>query len=117
MRMTETEKRLRRIARGKALAKSESIEIRKAHRANQQVAGLALLKSGRATTAEVARLLKSSRQRVQAWVQTRGLDVAKARAKWLERQWKTELEKPALEKAARRAAVRAGKPTNAGKTG
>ena len=43
--MTEAEKRLRRIARGKALAKSESIEIRKAHRANQQVAGLALLKS------------------------------------------------------------------------
>jgi hypothetical protein len=68
----------------------------KERRANQQRAGLALLKSGRATTSEVARLLKSSRQRVQNWVQTRGIDVTKVRARWLAKEWKTELEKPAL---------------------
>jgi hypothetical protein len=54
-------------------------------------AALALLTSGRATVAEVARLLRSSRQRVQVWCQTRHVDVTATRAKWLAQQWKAEL--------------------------
>jgi hypothetical protein len=73
MRMTEAEKR--------------------AHRVKQQVAAVALLSSGKATTAEVARLLRSSRQRVQNWVQARDLDVKKARATLLKKQWKAAWEK------------------------
>jgi hypothetical protein len=66
---------------------------KRAHSAKQQVAAVALLSSGKATTAEVARLLRSSRQRVQNWVQARDLDVKKARATLLKKQWKAAWEK------------------------
>ena len=62
----------------------------------KKIAALALLSSGRATVSEVARLMNTSRQRIQNW--TSDLDVKKVRAKWLAKQWKTELsnakEKP-----------------------
>ncbi len=57
----------------------------------QRKAAVAMLSSGRATVSEIARLVKSSRQRVQFWA--RGIDVAAARSAWLAKQWKSELNK------------------------
>jgi hypothetical protein len=74
----------------------------------KKIAAMALLTAGRATVSEVARLAGTSRQRVQHWVKygiehkgppwprdaTRrlNLDVQAARAEWLAKQWKAEIE-------------------------
>ena len=74
----------------------------------KKIAAMALLTDGRATVSEVARLAGTSRKRVQHWVKygiehkgppwprdaTRrlNLDVQAARAEWLAKQWKAEIE-------------------------
>jgi transposase-like protein len=76
---------------------------------NKKLAAMALLKSGRATISEVARLVGTSRQRVQHWVKygidhkgppwrpgpTKRVDfdVQAAREEWLAKQWQAEIVK------------------------
>jgi hypothetical protein len=60
---------------------------------NKKLAAMTLLRSGRATIPEVARLLGTSRQCVQHWVKRpQYLDVQAAREEWLAKQWQAEIE-------------------------
>lgn len=60
---------------------------------NKKLAAMTLLKSGRATISEVARLLGTSRQCVQHWVKRpQYLDVQAAREEWLAKQWRAEIK-------------------------
>ena len=72
---------------------------------NKKLAGMALLESGRATISEVARLVGTSRQRVQHWVKygidhkgppwrrgpSKRLDLD-VREEWLAKQWQAEIK-------------------------
>lgn len=50
-------------------------------------AALALLSAGKATLAETAELIGTSRQLVRHWCQRSGLDAPAARAAYLAREW------------------------------
>ena len=50
-------------------------------------AALRLMASGRATIAEVAKIVGITRQSVREWAVNAGLDVTKARAEFLAKLW------------------------------
>jgi transposase-like protein len=50
-------------------------------------AALRLMASGRATIAEVAKIVGITRQSVREWTVNAGLDVTKARAEFLAKLW------------------------------
>lgn len=52
-------------------------------------AALRLLKAGRMTLSEVARLAGTDRQRVAYWAHAAGVDVAAARAAYLKKMWRS----------------------------
>lgn len=54
-------------------------------------AALAMMRTGMATIAEVARLAGVSRQLAHYWADAAEIDPAKSRAAWLARQWEARV--------------------------